>query len=344
MIMTEKRNIFAIIIIGALLTGFHSDASADEIILQNGDRLTGKVSTMEDDKLILKTDYSAPIEIQKDKIREISINDPVDLHLSGGEVLKGALKATDDGRLLVESSEEREETSVAWDRITAINPAPVPRSQWKGNINAGAGIQSGNTDRTNASVGAEAMRKTEADRFGMRFLYNYAEEDDVVSARNTYGTAKYDYFFTKKYFGYLSIEMLQDTFKNLNLRTVVGPGAGYQVWDDPVKFLLVEAGVSYFSEDRKEGDDKDWLTGRLAGSLQYHFNKTVQARDDLIIYPNLEQGGEFQLRNEAALIAKLNSSLSLRVANIYEHDSDPGEDVANDDWQWILALQYDFGQ
>jgi putative salt-induced outer membrane protein YdiY len=343
MTKSGKQNLSFFTLLFALFCVFHSETSADEIILQNGDRLTGEVKKMEKNTVIFETEYSEPVKINRDKILKISTSVPVDLHLSGGEVLKGAVKGTDNGRLVVESSEDREETYIAWDRITAINPTPVPRARWKGNINVGAGIQSGNTDRSNASVGAEAVRKTETDRFGLRFLYNYAEEDGEVSARNTYGTAKYDYFFTKKVFGYLSVEMLKDTFKNLNLRSVVGPGAGYQIWDDPDKFLLVEAGLSYFVEDRKDGDDKDWLTGRLAGSFRYHFSETVQAKDDLVVYPSLEQGGEFQLRNEAALIAKLNSYLSLRFSNIYEHDSDPGEDVAKDDWQWIFALQYDFG-
>jgi len=340
---TEKWKLIGIIIFCALLSGFRSGASADEIILRNGDRLTGRITTMESDKLMIETEYSAPIEINRKMVRSISIDEPATLRLSGGEVLKGTLKTADDGRLLIESSQDRTETSVAWESISAINPVPETAPHWKGNISAGAGLQTGNTDRKNASLGAEAQRKTEQDRFGVRFLYNYAEEDDQVSERNAYGTAKYDYFFTKQYFGYLSVEMLHDTFKNLNLRTVIGPGAGYQIWDDPVKFLLVEAGLAYFSEDRKEGEDKDWLTARLASSFQYHFNKTVLARDDLVIYPSLEQGGEFQLRNEAALVSKLNSSLSLRFTNIYEHDSDPGEDVANDDWQWILALEYEFG-
>jgi len=43
------------------------------------------------------------------------------------------------------------------------------------------------------------------------------------------------------------------------LRTIVGPGAGYQVWDDPVKFLLFEAGVSYANVDHYEGKDKDYV-------------------------------------------------------------------------------------
>jgi hypothetical protein len=183
--ITPGRGNFIITVLCALLCVVHSVATADEIILQNGDRLTGKVTKMENNKLMLETEYSSPIEINKSMIRKISINDPVDLHLSGGEVLKGALKAADDGRLVIDPSEDRGDTYVEWENVSAINPPPVPESKWKGNINVGAGVQSGNTDRKNASAGAEAKRVTEKDRFGLRFLYNYAEEDKEVSSRNT---------------------------------------------------------------------------------------------------------------------------------------------------------------
>jgi putative salt-induced outer membrane protein YdiY len=338
-----KRYAFLTAILFFICTFIIERSSADEIILKNGDRLTGKVTKMENGTLILETEYSKPIEIKKDKVGTIRVDAPVDLHLPDGEILKGSIQKTEEDRLIVQPGEGRGVVLVEWNKLSAINPTPVPPSRWKGNVNLGAGLQSGNTDRKNASLGAEAERRTDLDRFTLGFLYNYAEEEDEVSARNTYGAAKYDYFFTRKFYGYLSVEMLHDKFKNLNLRTVVGPGVGYQVWDDKVKSLSFEAGLSYFSEDRMEGDDKDWLTARLSSSFQYYFTEHMYFRDHVIIYPSLEQGGEFQLRNEASLIAKLNSYWSLNLKNIYEHDSDPAKDVQGDDWQWILGIQYDFG-
>ena len=326
----------------ALPLFFIGGTSADEIILENGDRLTGTVVQMGSDTLTLDTEYSPPIEIRKGKIKSISTVAPVDVRLKEGETLKGVIRTETDGRLMVESSDSRNPVSVTWDNVAALNPPAPDPPKWKGNVNIGATTQSGNTDRSSASAGAEAVRKTEKERFSLRFLYNYAEEDDEVSARNAYGAGKYDYFFTKKLYGYIGIELLHDEFKNLNLRTIVGPGVGYQVWDDPVKSLSVEGGFSYFSEDLKEGEDDQWVTARLASDISYNVKETVNLSDRFIIYPSLEDLGEYQLRNEAALTSAIGGNLALKLSNILEHNSDPPDDVEKSDWQWILGIQYDF--
>ena len=321
---------------------FVTQAFADEIILENGDRLTGTVVSVEQETLTLVTDYSDSIKIRKGKIIRISTNNPVDIHLKNGEVLKGKVRTEEAGRFVVEPTEGREETVVAWENVAAINPAPIIPPKWKGNANIGAGMQSGNTERTSASVGVEATRKSDEDRFSLRFLFNYAEDEDEVTARNTYGAGKYDYFFTKKIYGYVGIELLNDKFKNLNLRTVAGPGIGYQIWDDPTKSLLFEGGLSYFSEDLKEGEDDQWLSGRLASNIRYNIKNFLTFTDYLIIYPSLQSVGDYQLRNEAALNSSIGLNWSLRLANILERNSAPPVNVKKDDWQWILGLQYNF--
>jgi hypothetical protein len=72
---------------GALLLGFTliaAGALADEIVLVNGDRLTGTVVKVEGGKLTLKTEYAGPIEIQADKIKSIMTDHPAEVHLVGG--------------------------------------------------------------------------------------------------------------------------------------------------------------------------------------------------------------------------------------------------------------------
>jgi hypothetical protein len=90
----------------------------------------------------------------------------------------------EEGKLAVEPSPGREETTIEWKNVASINPPPP---KWKGSINVGASSQSGNSDTRTASVGAEAVRKTDQDRFSLRFLFNYAEDEGDVTARNTYG-------------------------------------------------------------------------------------------------------------------------------------------------------------
>ncbi|UCH79923.1 MAG: DUF481 domain-containing protein [Nitrospiraceae bacterium] len=213
---------------------------------------------------------------------------------------------------------------------------------WNGNVTAGANWQTGNTDRFNFALGADAARKTDRDRYSANILFSYSEEDGNKTAESYYGAGKYDYFFTQVMYGYVGIEMLKDEFKDLSLRTVVGPGVGYQVWNEEKKSLLVEGGIAYFSENNIDAQDDDWITGRLAGSLMYALLRQLTFTDQLIIYPSFKNVGEFQFRNEAALATPLASGWALKLSNILEYDSDPPDDIDKTDWNWILAVQYSY--
>jgi putative salt-induced outer membrane protein YdiY len=315
---------------------------ADEVVIENGDKLTGTIVKIEGGKLILKTDYAGSLEIPIEKIKNIVTDKESEVHLTSGEILKGKLKTAEGGTLVIDPGLPREPATVDFKNVASVNPPPKIPPRWKGAINLGGSVQTGNTSRTTASVGAAAARKTDDDRFNLRFLFNYAEEKSETTTRNTYGALKYDYFFTKKLYGYLGVELLIDEFKDLNLRATAGPGLGYQIWDDPVKSFLVEAGISYVWEDRKIGEDNNWATARLSADFSYKFGKYITFSDLFIIYPNLKRSGEYTLRNEAALTSPLGAGWALRLANIWERDSDPSPGILKDDLTWLLTLQYSF--
>jgi putative salt-induced outer membrane protein YdiY len=140
----------------------------------------------------------------------------------------------------------------------------------------------------------------------------------------------------------LALELLNDKFQDLHLRTMVGPGVGYQIWDDPVKYLNFEAGFSYVWQDYYEGQDNDYPAARLGADFRYQLFKFLTFTDRILVYPNLKNGGEYTLRNEAALISPLGSGWALRLANIWERNSDPPANTKKDDNTWILGLQYAF--
>jgi len=336
----KTKELFLILsVLLAIILVYDSEVFADEIVLTNGDTLTGTITMIENGILTLSTEYSEPIKIQTSKIKSIFTDNPVEVHLSGGEVLKGTLKTVESGEIMVEPSGERESAVISWDKLKSVNPPP---SKWEASVTVGANTQSGNTDRGSVSVGADAAKKTEQDHFRLHFLFNYAEENDEITARNTYGSSKYDYFFTKVLYGYLSIELLNDKLKDLNLRAIVGPGVGYQIWDGPQKSLQLEAGVSSFSEDLKEGQDDNWVTGRLSGDFSHKIKDTIVFSNQLITYPSLEDFGQYQLRNEAGLTTALGHSWALRLTNILERNSDPPPGVKKNDLSWLLGLQYSF--
>jgi len=344
-----KRVSGAVLISMIFLLLIAEGAYADKVILENGDTLTGTVEKMMDGKLSFKTDYAGVIEIQMGKIKQIITDNPVEVHLTNGEVVKGKVEPVEEGKLAVEPSPDRGATTVEIQSIASINPPPKELPKWHGSIAAGGYLQSGNTDRAGGSFSAEAVRRTENDRFKFRYLFNYAQENGETTARNNYGNIAYDYFFTKKFFGFVGIELLNDKFSDTKLRTFVGPGIGYQLWDDPVKSLLFDAGVSYFNWDRYQGQDTSGISARLGFDFRYNIFKWLSFTDRYVFYPTIGSGGIYFWRNEAALNVPLGEipSLgggrwSLKLGNILDYNSDPAPGFKRLDVQWIGALQPSF--
>lgn len=315
-------------------------AWADVVVLENGDHLSGRILKATGGVLELETEYAGVIKLQTAAVAEISTDAPLELHLTNGEVLKGRVTTLADKQLQVAASGDRTATAVNWAQVAAINPPPAEAVRWHGDVTLGGTMKSGNTDSRDTSVALSGVRRGERDRISLKLRYDYGEEDKVRTAESTYGAMKYDYFVTDKFYSFLSLELLIDEFKDLNLRTLVGPGVGYQFFEEESKALAVEAGLSYFNEDRDAAEDQSWLSARLGANLRYRLFDWLSFTDELLVYPSLEEMGEYQLRNEAALISSLSGSWAFKFTNIYEYDSLPAPGVKNNDLTWILGLQY----
>ena len=314
-------------------------ANADRLLLENGDLIKGKVESVTSGVLTMTTDYSDPLKVKTDKIKNIATDEPITIHLNTGEVLKGKIVSGKDGDLKVEDSKGRGRATLNWSRVESINPPP---GKWHGDLNVGASLQSGNTERLTYSIGFNTKRRFKDDRFEFKFLHNYAEEDENLSARNTYGSMKFDHFFSTKWYGYLVVEMLNDRFKDLNLRTIFGPGVGYQVWDDAKKALRFEGGIAYFSEDLRSQEDNHYMTARVAANLEYYITDSLLFTDDFTVFPSIENFGDYTLRNEAAVSTSLGAGWKLKFSNILEQNNNPPPGIEETDLTWLLALGYSF--
>ena len=311
---------------------------ADEVTMQNGDVLRGTVVEAREGKLFVTTPYADRIGVAIGEVAAVETEEPVRLRMKDRSVLEGRL-TTEEGEIRMFPVDATVSTRVPWSDVQSIN---VPAVLWSGHVHAGATEQAGNTDRFSATAGAEGLRRGLDDRLNFSVLLNYAEEEDTVTTRDAYGSTKYDYFFSPRFYALASLELLHDRFKDLNLRATAGPGVGYQVWEDERKSLSVEAGTSYVVEDRSEADDDRWFTARLAANFRVQLLSWLRFTDALILYPELRELGEHTLRNEAALVTSLDTAWSLRLANVWERDSSPPDDVGKDDLRTSLSVQYSF--
>jgi putative salt-induced outer membrane protein YdiY len=329
-----------LILFCAVVTGLgFTPAFADKIEFGDGNVLQGTVSSFEKDAVIFSTSYAKKVKIPVDQIKTISTDKAVTLKMTNDSVLRGKLTTLDDGKVAIILEPVGKTVPFEWGQIKHINKPP---GSWSGNFSLGGTIQTGNVERVNITGGFDAKREWEHDRFKIRFLHNYAEDNKEITSRNTFGALKLDHFFTENFFTGLSIELLKDKFKDVNLRAIMGGGFGYRFWNDSVKTLEVELGVTYFSEDLVVGPDDQFAAGRVGVTYSYKLLENLLFNDYLLYYPSFEDPKEYRLRNEASLISQLGMGWSLKISHIFDQNSDPTPGIEDKDHLFIFAIQYTF--
>ena len=327
--------IFLVLAIGAGST----PAFADTVELGDGNILQGTVSNLEKGTLIFSTKYAKKNNIPVGNIKTISTDTAVTLKMTNDSTLTGKLTTLEDGQVAIILDLLGQTVPFQWDQIKFINKPP---GSWSGSFAAGGTVQTGNVERTSVSVGFDARRDWEHDRFQFRALHNYAEDSGSITSRNTFGAVKFDHFFTENFFGGVSVELLKDEFKDLNLRAIIGLGPGYRIWNDEVKTLEVEVGVTFFSEDLNLGQDDQFISGRVGVNYSYKILENLLFKDFMLYYPSFEDPKEYRLRNEASLISQLGQGWSLKITHIFDQNSTPAPGIEDKDQQFIFALQYTF--
>lgn len=305
----------------------------------NGDIVQGQLVKMSGGVLEVETSWGGVLEIDFAQVQRLETSEPLTLELSSGERRSGRLMTTESGNLEIASGTERP-LVVPFSEVVAINP-PEPRPVYSGSVSAGANVQSGNSDQQTLTAAANLKRASEKNVFTLNLRWIDAEQSGVETARSTYGAFKYDRELNDTIYLYGSLEMLEDTFKDLDLRTVASVGVGYHWLTGDRRSLSVEGGASYFSRDYISIADDDEITVRLASYFEWKLGEGIVLRDDLVLFPSFDDSS-LNLRHELILTTVLFEGWAAELASILDYNGDPPPGFEKEDWLWVLGLNYGF--
>jgi len=326
---------FAVLFV-ALVFG---QASADEVWLKNGDRLTGKVVSLDGGILMFKTTYAGDLSIQWGEVVNLKTDDPIRVVFGDETTAQGPVSPGDAGKVKVKAEQVAEPVTVDLASIKNINPKPPLRTNLRANV--GFSMTDGNTDTQDIYADAEFVARTLQNRYTIGGLYKRSEDEDVKTEDKALGYMKYDHFFTKKWYGYANATGEQDEFKDLDLRVTLGVGAGYQFFESDRTNLSLEAGLSYVDENYILAKDNSFAAGRwairfdhflLPKSLQYFLYHTglqsVEDSDDLILFT--QTGFRIPFYKNLNITAQFN----------WEYDKSPSPGKKESDYTYLLTFGY----
>jgi putative salt-induced outer membrane protein YdiY len=330
-------------IIGVIIILFSAGGVfADELWLKNGDHLTGDVVRMENKVLIFKTAYAGDLSIQWGEISNLRTDKPIQIMLSGDMSARGIVKPGEGGSVSVKTDKVAEPITFGLAQITVINPKPPgPAVTLKGTANVGASVTSGNTDTKSLYIDGKLVARSAKNRFTIGGLMNKAEDSGKKTVDNATGYMEYDYFFKEKWYAYTNGTVTHDHFKDIHLRTVLGAGAGYQIFETPIRNLSLEAGLSYVNEDFNVAEDQGFAAGRWAVDFDhFFFNKGVQFFHSHEGVVSLENSKDLFIRSQTGFRFPLFKGLNTTAQLNWDYENNPSPGRERSDETYLLTLGY----
>ena len=324
-------------------------ARADQVVFQNGDRLTGKIETAADGKLTLQSQYAGKVTVSLADVQTFATDEAIEIHLKDGSVVKRKVAQADPNRFAIEAGETVQPQALRIADIVTVNPPARPVPKWTGQISAGYTNTTGNTRNEASSVNISAVRRSENDRITLNMDMAKGRQKDRATGIETTtedwwrSRAKYDYFVSKKWYAYGDGRYEKDTIAKLDRRVLIGGGAGYQVIETARTKLAAEAGVaSRYEKFNNIADGQSATSIQLGYNFDRKLTSTLEFLNDASYYPNMQETSDFYLTSTAEVRAHFTKRMFANFKVIFSYDKTPAPDQGDTDVKYMLGLGLSF--
>jgi len=292
---------------------------ADQIVLKNGDRLTGTVVKSDEKTLLLKTEFAGDVTLQWPAIDQISTTQPLHVSLRNGQTVVGPV-STADGKLAIATpgqgtvNEPRTEVTnlrneAEWTTYQKSLHPPITRG-WEGGANVGFALTRGNSQTKNLALAFTADRRTMTDRIVMYANSVYASNDapgavPTTTANAIQGGIRYDRNLRPRLFAFVSGDFQTDQLQALNLRSIFGGGLGYHAIKNDRTTLDFLGGVNYTHENYTMFN-RNFAALTLGEELTHKVGGSTLITQRFYFFPALSDSGAYRGTFNFGTVTKIN--------------------------------------
>jgi len=336
-----RRTLFIVVVM--LLAG--RGMRADQVVLKNGDRLTGKIVSGDGKTLLLKSEFAGDVTIQWDAITNIESSDNINITLKDGTRLTGKV-TTQNGKFVVASAPAAATAPVAakeaivavrndaeqhsFDVQTERTAHPKFQYFWSGTLDTGLALTRGNSETANFTLAAKAIRETPRDKLTVYGDYIFANNNSVpptVTTANALDAGlRGDLNFRQHLFVFAFADFQTNQLQHLDLRSVFGGGFGYHLIKTANTTFDLFGGISYdrdsFGAYNLTNPTPPPVLLLVPSSVQNsaeavlgeEFDAKLSKRSALTerfsFYPNFSHTGDFRFQLDSTLSTQISKWLS----------------------------------
>jgi hypothetical protein len=291
--------------------------SADQVTLKNGDRITGDVVKKDAKTLTFKTEALGTLTIPWEKVQTLRTDKPVNVVFAGDRTEKTTIAEDTSLADVIALRDETEQQ--AYERLLS----PAWTNLWAGTAALGYAGTKGNAETETLTIGMNAARITRTDKTTVQF--NAIRASALVGALEgaTARAIRAGWGYNRNLFGGLFINTFNDyeydRFQALDLRIVLGGGLGYTPWKTDRGRLDVLGGGAWNRENfsstaTRPGFIRSAAELYFGNELSFKLNSVTSMFQNLRVFPNLTNTGEYRLNLDLGANTRLFRWLTWNVA------------------------------
>ena len=319
-------------------------ACADEILITNGDRLSGEIVRHDAYSVRLKTDYAGTLDIKWSNIAEITLNEPSVVLLKDRTTLEVESFKLVGEELVLQPVGSSNTISVPATSVQVIEPEPWELGQghkFTGKVNLAIENESGNSESNELDLDFDMQNRWGKNSLKVFGDLEYDTTRGFKSSDNWSVMAALDHTFSGKWYYASALAFKQDQFADLDLRTLVGPGIGYRFFDSKPLNLNFELGPYYLKDDFiAQPDRKFWGAAWYLNYDQMFWKNRLQLYHRQTGFQGIDDTGKFLWRSWTGVRVPLIAGLFGSIEYEFDYDSEPAVEAETTDQTFKLKLGY----
>jgi len=296
-------------------------ACADTVWLDNGDRLTGTIQSLDNGQLLIHTDYGGDMRIAFEHVRTLQSDTPLVIRdESMAHDYRARLVRSGAGQVALKGVQRSAEgaqpvqADVPLDTLeSVVRPHPfLNETAVTGRIDLAANQKTASTETQDYSAALDATVRHGLWRHQFNGGYRRSKEDSRVNTSNYGLDYTLDRFLTEQAFWQGRVMHRRDWVEDLNRQTAYGTGPGYQFWDNELGAFSLSALVGRVHYGYSDGgSDSAYAASLRWDYVRYFSGKQFELFTKGELLRPFESQAEIAVTGEAGLRYNVNSWMSL---------------------------------
>lgn len=326
-----------------LISLLSSICNADTVWMKNGDIISGSVSVIDNNKMVLQTKYAGTLTIKATEVSTFTIDKPAvvrnDLHAEKFYITEIKPSEEKGAMIIVDKRGEEQTVSITNNLILYKQKTHefVDNITFNGNIKGGFYYDKGTKKTEQYALDTNFTVKHSLWRHNISTTLRRNFKNDTMSTYYYTGQYDLDKFITPEFFWQSSAQYRHDWIEDISSKKSFGTGPGYQFWDNELSSFSLALLLNYQEMHYQDHEESRHPLGALRWDYQRFFNgKAIR------LFTNGSIGRGFNDTVSLDLSATIGSSYKITdwfiISTTFNKDKDKTRDGNSDNISYSLGF------